>query len=34
MGERSFDKNRDYLWPIPAGQIQLNPNLENNPNWY
>lgn len=34
IGERSFDKNRDYLWPIPAGQVQLNPNLENNPNWY
>lgn len=31
---RKFDKDRDYLWPIPANQIQLNPNLEQNPNWY
>jgi len=31
---RTFDKDRDYLWPIPADQIQLNPNLEQNPNWY
>lgn len=34
VSQRSFDKDRDYLWPIPANQIQLNPNLENNPNWY
>ncbi|MDR2271040.1 MAG: RagB/SusD family nutrient uptake outer membrane protein [Sphingobacterium sp.] len=31
---RAFDKNRDYLWPIPADQVQLNPALEQNPNWH
>ncbi|HMR18947.1 MAG TPA: RagB/SusD family nutrient uptake outer membrane protein, partial [Sphingobacterium sp.] len=25
--------NRDYLWPIPANQRVLNPNLKQNPNW-
>ena len=30
---RSFDPDRDYLWAIPADQIDLNPNLEQNPNW-
>jgi hypothetical protein len=28
-----FDKNRDYLWPIPNTEIQLNPQLTQNPNW-
>ena len=31
--ERKFDKNRDYLWPIPAGDILINKNLTQNPNW-
>ncbi|MCF8274672.1 MAG: RagB/SusD family nutrient uptake outer membrane protein [Flavobacteriaceae bacterium] len=30
---KSFDEARDYLYPIPSGDIQLNPNLEQNPNW-
>lgn len=31
---RKFNKDRDYLWPIPAYELQENPNLEpNNPNW-
>lgn len=30
---RSFNKDRDYLWPIPFNQIVLNPNLEQNPHW-
>ncbi len=30
---KSFDESRDYLYPIPFGDIQLNPNLEQNPNW-
>ena len=31
---RKFNKDRDYLWPIPAYEIQENPALEpNNPNW-
>lgn len=28
-----FDKNKDYLWPIPQKEIELNPNLTQNPNW-
>ena len=31
--ERKFDKDRDYLWPIPAGDILINKNLTQNPNW-
>lgn len=30
---RVFNKNRDYLWPIPYNEIVLNPNLTQNPNW-
>ena len=30
---RSFDENRDYLYPIPIGDIDLNRNLEQNPGW-
>lgn len=29
----SFDKSRDYLWPIPETELNLNPNLGQNPNW-
>lgn len=28
-----FNKNRDYLWPIPQRELELNPNLTQNPNW-
>ena len=31
--QRSFNPDRDYLWPIPYNQTILNPNLEQNPNW-
>ncbi len=30
---KTFDESRDYLYPIPSGDILLNPNLEQNPNW-
>ncbi len=30
---KSFDESRDYLYPIPSGDILLNPNLSQNPNW-
>lgn len=30
---KSFNESRDYLYPIPLGDIQLNPNLTQNPNW-
>jgi hypothetical protein len=29
----SFDPEKHYLRPIPAKEIQLNPNLKQNPNW-
>lgn len=31
--ERKFNEERDYLWPIPASDILVNPNLTQNPNW-
>ncbi len=30
---RSFDKRRHYLWPIPLTEINLNGNLSQNPDW-
>lgn len=30
---KGFNEDRDYLYPIPLDDIQLNPNLEQNPNW-
>ena len=30
---KRFDEAKDYLYPIPSGDIQLNPNLTQNPNW-
>lgn len=29
----SFDENKDYLYPLPIEDLQLNPNLEQNPGW-
>ena len=31
---KKFDEERDYLFPIPLGDIVLNTNLEQNPNWF
>ncbi len=31
--ERKFDKNRQYLWPIPAVERRVNPNITQNPNY-
>lgn len=31
-GVRIYD-NRQYEWPIPTGQITVNPNLKQNANW-
>jgi hypothetical protein len=31
--ERSFNSNRDYLWPIPQQERDLNPNLIQNQGW-
>jgi hypothetical protein len=33
VSKRSFNAERDYLWPVPNNQIVLNPNLTQNPNW-
>jgi hypothetical protein len=30
---RSFNKNRDYLWPISLVTLEQNPELEQNPNY-
>ncbi|MCW9706092.1 RagB/SusD family nutrient uptake outer membrane protein [Fodinibius salsisoli] len=30
---RSFEAPRDYLWPIPSGERDLNNNLEQNPGY-
>lgn len=30
---RSFDENRDYLFPIPTADLALNPALVQNPGW-
>lgn len=29
----TWDENRDYLFPIPLGQMELNKNLVQNPGW-
>lgn len=28
-----FDEDKDYLYPIPIQELNLNPNLEQNPGW-
>ncbi|WP_113663352.1 RagB/SusD family nutrient uptake outer membrane protein [Pedobacter nanyangensis] len=33
LSTRVFDKNKHYLWPIPASDILINPNLKQNPNY-
>lgn len=33
IDKRSFNPDRDYLWPIPYNETVLNPNLEQNPLW-
>jgi hypothetical protein len=30
---RSFDTTRQYLWPIPAVELRVNPNITQNPNY-
>ena len=30
---KTFDESKDYLYPLPIQELQLNPNLEQNPNW-
>ncbi len=33
LAPRNFDKNRQYLWPIPALERRVNPGLTQNPNY-
>lgn len=33
VDRRSFDKTKNYLWPIPQLERDLNPNLTQNPGW-
>lgn len=33
LGTRVFDASRDYLSPIPSSEIEINGNLEQNPNY-
>ncbi|HKZ67279.1 MAG TPA: RagB/SusD family nutrient uptake outer membrane protein, partial [Chitinophagaceae bacterium] len=33
VAQRNFDKNRQYLWPIPAIERRVNPGLVQNPNY-
>lgn len=28
-----FNESRDYLWPLPIEDLNMNPNLKQNPNW-
>lgn len=30
---KKFDEGRDYLYPLPVQELQLNPNLKQNPFW-
>lgn len=30
MGERNFNKERQYLWPIPSSELLVNPNIKQN----
>ncbi|MEL4309041.1 RagB/SusD family nutrient uptake outer membrane protein [Joostella sp. CR20] len=33
FNSRTFNEERDYLYPIPRVELQLNPNLTQNPGW-
>lgn len=33
LPERSFDPDRDYLWPVPQSEKDINPNLGQNPGY-
>lgn len=33
VAQRNFDKNKQYLWPIPALERRVNPKLTQNPNY-
>lgn len=33
ISNRIFDESKGYLYPLPLTELQLNPNLEQNPGW-
>lgn len=33
LSKRVFDPQKNYLWPVPASEILINPDLGNNPNY-
>lgn len=33
LANRSFDKSKQYLWPLPTSEILINDNLVQNPNY-
>jgi len=33
MFTRVFRENRDYLWPIPQDEIDMNSAIKQNPGW-
>lgn len=33
LSQRSFDISRQYLWPIPAVELRVNPQLKQNPGY-
>ena len=33
VDKRTFNPGRDYLWPVPQRERDLNPNLGQNPGW-
>lgn len=32
-GKRTFNIDRDYLWPFPSSEVAKNPNMTQNPYW-
>ena len=33
LEKRTFNPDKNYYWPIPQKDIDLNKNLDQNPNW-
>jgi hypothetical protein len=31
--DRTFDETKNYLWPIPQSELDINKNLGQNPNY-
>jgi hypothetical protein len=33
LGVHAFDESKQYLWPIPASEVEINPNITQNPGY-